>query len=352
MNSTADLVKQALERQECVLERGTERLVVMLDGKTVVTQGAKRESSSHFNSAAAKDAFIAAIEGAVRDGFSAAHRDPPKAVPFHVTPRVEEPAPAPRSLTVKAPPGPPPANDGDWPDAWEVRPPRVKVTISGIDDDEYPILVRGEPLEGVDHVEIEAFDGLEANDVLAAEGVPPWATGLTFMSYEAVEEFEATGIDVGPLCQHFTNLRRLELRAGEFTWPTQGELQALPNLRHLEVWCLRPDDALVAALAAKSWPTLTTLRLWLSDFSLARLEPLLVAPLFPRLARLGVHAVDVGTPEQASAFAAKFKASALGSQLESFDSDVAAWGRPFPEADGIEVLSTGRYYPLRASEDA
>jgi hypothetical protein len=123
---------------------------------------------------------------------------------------------------------------------------------------------------------------------------------------------------------------------------------ALSELQHLELWCANADEALISSLCAEPWPELRSLRLWLAregqpGLPAAALTPLLDRTRFPKLTSLGLHATSENGP-----LLERIRASSLGPQLTTLVIDGAVSVGELPEPSGIELLSTGEFFPLRS----
>jgi len=137
-----------------------------------------------------------------------------------------------------------------------------------------------------------------------------------------------------------TSLDTLELRAGaRITLPGTP----LPALRSLGLFTSEATMALVESLAKATWPQLTALELFLD--SSAPLDgravvALLTAECFPALKHLALRGVD-----ETAACVKSVKDRGLSSLTLTHGDTEAGFGKsPFPEPDGIEVLSENRFY--------
>lgn len=341
-----DVIARALEQQECVLSDGAVRWVLMLDGRVVRSQrGAVRSESAHSTERSAREAYVAALEAALREGFAAEHRDPPPVVRAQRTPTTPEPEvvrPASRVLAVATPTAERSAAEA-LPAAWAYEPPDLRVTFDGMDDPCWAQLV--DAPTGATHLELlSVFDWPSAIEAVHDAGLPPWAQSLCLASFDSIEEFVAAELDAASLWPQLERLERLELRAGRVHLPPTS----LPRLRHLELWCADADPAVISSLVAEPWPELRSLRLWLARVDHPGLPGAEVLPLFdrdrfPKLTSLGLHALsEVDDLPRALA------ASTLGPQLTTWVIDGAAGRGSLPEPDGIELLSTGEFFPLRS----
>lgn len=335
-----DVIARALDQHECALIREGVRLVVLLDGLVVHAHlGPARTESRHLSEQAARDAFVARIEQAFAEGFSAMHRDPPKREPM---PPRTFPSPIPFALP---PPPPSPPRPSSTHGAWEISAPFVRVEFGSFDDPEWSTLLEAPPEPDVSHLEVFVLaDAADAFETVAEEGVPRWARGLTLASFEGIEEFTASELDCDAHWPHLSHVRRLELRAGHIHLPPL----ALGELQHLEVWCASADEALISSLCAEPWPELRSLRLWLAregqpGLPAAALKPLMDRTRFPKLTSLGLHATSENGP-----LLERIRASSLGPQLTTLVIDGAVSVGELPEPSGIELLSTGEFFPLRS----
>lgn len=310
-----DFIAVALSQQECALVRDGMRLVVMLDGRTVhVHRGGDRSEKREASESDARDSFIAVIRAALDEGFAPMHRDPPKTA---VTPIVRAPAPKPIPAPVPAPkPKKPALADALRSGDLQVERDVVRVVMDGMYGLEWSDLTA---VDGAKHLEIYIVADAEDSFAHVAEaGLPPWTTGLTLGTFEGIEEYDESELDVAMFASQLGALTRLELRAGSIVLPPLK----LEQLEHLEVWCQHADAELVAAIAASSWPRVKTARFWLGDLEAAEVAPLLEPKLFPALEKLRIEGVDGELPERAHG--------------------------DFPDADGIELMSTGEFFPLRS----
>ena len=101
-DDAAAIIDAALARQECVLERKGQRRVILLDGRSVITEGEGGQRARHVDGATAREAFRQAILEALSAGFAAAPRDPPKRTTFVQPQRTPEPVSAPAAPTPRA----------------------------------------------------------------------------------------------------------------------------------------------------------------------------------------------------------------------------------------------------------
>jgi hypothetical protein len=142
----------------------------------------------------------------------------------------------------------------------------------------------------------------------------------------------------------FAALEQLELRAGSVRVPGR----ALPALRHLEVWSAHAEPDLIAALAAQPWPSLVSLRLWLGregqpGLPADALEPLWRPRLFPALRSLAIQATS-----QNEHLLERVEACGLSAQVTTLVLEGVAGRGSVTPPDGITVLSTDEFFPLRS----
>lgn len=337
-----DVIETALARQECVLLRAGVRRVVLLDGSSVITEGDGAGREKHLNASAAKDGFRAAILAALEAGFIPAPRDAPKKSTF------VQPQRAPDAPTFAPPPSPPsstPPRTSEWPDFWTIQDNAVRVSIDPFDGAEWEPLHQRQP-PGVDFIEIEGETPEEAVELVLEGRLPTWARGLGLLSFDVVEDYCAAELDPTPLWSALGSLTALDLRSGRgIVIPS-----ALPSLRRLGVFTSEATMALVQALTASTWTSLTELELFLDATALldgTAIARALTKERFPALRHLALRGTrfDDGTLEA-------LKPLGLSSLLLSHgESDDRAMGTktPFREPDGIEVLNEGRFYPLRSA---
>ncbi len=340
------VIDAALAQQECVLTRDGARVVVLLDGRKVrVERGASRTADPYMTEADARAAFIAAIEQALSEGFAPAHREPPRAPPppREFAPRVEAPP-----LLIPVREAPPPPLPAAATSAWPIDLPFVQVQLGLFDDPHWEALRAEPPEPGVTGVEFEIFgDVADAVELIAHSGLPAWTRELSLASFEGLEDYVASVLDASAVWEHFTTLNRLELRAGVVQLPGR----ALPALRHLEIWAATASPELIAALAAQPWPELQSLRLWLArdgepGLPASELEPLWVPGRFPRLRSLAIQATSANDGLQA-----RVEACGLAAQLETLVLEDVAVRGTVPEPDGINLLSTDEFFPLRSGRN-
>lgn len=338
-----ELIETALARQECVLLRDGVRRVLLLDGSSVITEGDGAGREKHLNASAAKDGFRAAILSALDAGFTPAPRDAPKKSTF------VQPQRAPDAPTFVPLPSPPPrpvarARSSEWPETWTIHENVVQVRIDPFDGVEWEPLHQRQP-PGVDFIQVDGETPEEAVELVLQGKLPGWARGLGLLSFDVVEDYCAADLDPTPLWSALGSLTSLELRAGaSIVIPS-----ALPSLQRLGVFTSEATMELVQALTASTWPALTELELFLDAYELLDgtvIARALTKERFPSLRHLALRGArfDDGTLEA-------LKPLSLSSVVLSHgESDDRAKGTtsPFREPGGIEVLSEGRFYPLRS----
>lgn len=337
-----ELIETALARQECVLLRDGVRRVLLLDGSSVITEGDGAGREKHLNASAAKDGFRAAIRSALDAGFTPAPRDPPKKSTF------VQPQRAPEAPSFVPPPSPPRpvarARSSEWPDTWTIHDDAVQVRIDPFDGAEWEPLHHRQP-PGVAFIEVEGETAEEAVELVVEGRLPGWARGLGLLAFDVVEDYCAAELDPTPLWSALGSLTSLELRAGaSIVLPS-----ALPSLQRLGVFTSEGTMALVQALTASTWSSLTELELFLDAPELLDgtvIARALTKERFPSLRHLALRGVrfDDGTVEALEPLGLS---SVVLSHGESDDRAMGAKS-PFREPDGIEVLSEGRFYPLRS----
>jgi hypothetical protein len=324
-DDTSAIIDAALERHECVLERGGQRRVLLLDGSTVITEGDGARRDRHLDSGTAREAFRRAILDAVAEGFTAAPRDPPKRTTF------VEPLSAADSRG---------ASRHDW----LVEPPNLRVTIDPFDGADWEPLFDERP-DGVTFIDIEGERPDDALELVLSRGLPTWTKGLGLLSFDLVEDYCAARLDPSAVWPLLTALETLELRAGaSITLPPAP----LPALRHLGLFTSEATLALVDSLASSTWPQLTSLELFL-DSSMPldgrTVVALLTAARFPALRHLALRGV-----EQSAACLELLEARGLISLTLTHGDAAVGFGRsPFAEPHGLEVLSESRFFPLRSA---
>ncbi len=338
-----ELIETALARQECVLLRDGVRRVLLLDGSSVITEGDGAGREKHLNASAAKDGFRAAILSALDAGFTPAPRDAPKKSTFVQPQRAPD---APTFVPLPSPPRPVArARSSEWPDTWTIHENAVQVRIDPFDGAEWEPLHQRQP-PGVDFIEVEGETAEEAIELVLEGRLPSWARGLGLLSFDVVEDYCAAEFDPTPLWSALGSLTSLELRAGSsIVIPS-----ALPALQRLGVFTSEATMGLVQALTASTWPALTELELFLDAYELldgTDIARALTKERFPSLRHLALRGTrfDDGTLE---ALGPLGLASLVLSHGESDDRAVGA-KTPFLEPVGIEVMSEGRFFPLRSA---
>lgn len=340
---TDELIETALARQECVLVRDGVRRVLLLDGSAVITEGDGAGREKHLNASAAKEAFRAAILAALDAGFSPAPRDAPKKSTF------VQPQRAPDAPMFTPPPSPPRAapraRTSEWPDSWTLHENVVQVRIDPFDGAAWEPLHQRQP-PGIDFIDVEAETPEEAVELVLEGRLPSWARGLGLLSFDVVEDYCAAELDPTPLWSALGSLTALDLRAGSRV----AIPSALPSLRHLGVFTSEATMQLVQQLTASTWASLTELELFLD--ATTRLDGTAIASTltkerFPALRHLALRGVrfDDGTLEALEPLGLSSVALTHGES----DDLVVGTKTPLREPDGIEVLSEGRFYPLRSS---
>lgn len=340
---TDELIETALARQECVLLRDGVRRVLLLDGSSVITEGDGAGREKHLNASAAKEAFRAAILAALDAGFTPAPRDAPKKSTF------VQPQRAPDAPTFALPPSPPRAapraRTSEWPETWTLRENVVQVRIDPFDGAEWEPLHQRQP-PGVDFIDIEGETPEEAVELVLEGRLPSWARGLGLLSFDVVEDYCAAELDPTRLWSALGSLTALDLRSGSrVVIPS-----SLPSLQRLGVFTSEATMALVQQLTASTWASLTELELFLDSTELldgTTVARALTKERFPALRHLALRGTrfDDNTLEALKPLGL---ASLVLSHGESDDRAVGA-KTPFREPDGIEVLSEGRFYPMRSS---
>lgn len=337
-----ELIEMAM--QECVLLRDGVRRVLLLDGSSVVTEGDGAGREKHLNAAAAKEGFRAAILAALAAGFTPAPRDAPKKSTF-VQPQRAPEAPTFVPPAPPAPVAPPRRPTSEWPDTWTIRDEAVQVRIDPFDGAEWKPLHERQP-PGVDFIDIEGETPEEAVELVLEGRLPSWARGLGLLSFDVVEDYCAAELDPSQLWSALGSLTALDLRAGSrIVIPS-----ALPSLQRLGVFTSEATMALVQQLTASTWSSLTELELFLDASELLDgtvIARALTKERFPALRHLALRGTrfDDDTLETLKPLGL---ASLVLSHGESDDRAVGA-KTPFREPDGIEVLSEGRFYPMRSS---
>lgn len=338
-----ELIETALARQECVLLRDGVRRVLLLDGSSVITEGDGAGREKHLNASAAKDGFRAAILSALEAGFTAAPRDAPKKSTF-VQPQRAPDAPTFAPPAAPARVVPPRQRTSEWPETWTIHENVVQVRIDPFDGAEWEPLHQRQP-PGVDFIQVDGETPEEAVELVLEGKLPGWARGLGLLSFDVVEDYCAAELDPTPLWSALGSLTALELRAGaSIVIPS-----ALPSLERLGVFTSEATMELVQALTASTWPALTELELFLDAYEQldgTTIARALTKERFPALRHLALRGTrfDDGTVE---ALASLGLASLVLSHGESDDRAVGA-KTPFLEPSGIEVMSEGRFFPLRS----
>lgn len=339
-----ELIETALARQECVLLRAGVRRVLLLDGSSVITEGDGAGREKHLNASAAKEGFRAAILAALEAGFTPAPRDAPKKSTF-VQPQRAPDAPTFVPPAPPAPVRPPRRPTSEWPDTWTLHENIVQVRIDPFDGAEWEPLHQRQP-PGVDFIDIEGETPEEAVELVREGRLPPWARGLGLLSFDVVEDYCAAELDPTPLWSALGSLTSLDLRSGSnIVIPS-----ALPSLQRLAVFTSEATMALVQSLTASTWASLTELELFLDSTELldgTTIARALTKERFPALRHLALRGTrfDDDTLEALKPLGL---ASLVLSHGETDDHAVGV-PTPFREPDGIEVLSEGRFYPLRSS---
>ncbi|MBL8938710.1 MAG: hypothetical protein JNM69_29385 [Archangium sp.] len=339
-----ELIETALARQECVLLRAGVRRVLLLDGSSVITEGDGAGREKHLNASAAKEGFRAAILAALEAGFTPAPRDAPKKSTF-VQPQRAPDAP---TFVPPAPPAPvlPPRRPtSEWPDTWTLHENIVQVRIDPFDGAEWEPLHQRQP-PGVDFIDIEGETPEEAVELVLEGGLPSWTRGLGLLSFDVVEDYCAAELDPTRLWSALGSLTALDLRSGSrVVIPS-----SLPSLQRLGVFTSEATLALVQQLTASTWSSLTELELFLDSSELLDgtvIARALTKERFPALRHLALRGTrfDDDTLEALKPLGL---ASLVLSHGETDDHAVGV-PTPFAEPVGIEVLSEGRFYPLRSS---
>jgi hypothetical protein len=328
------IIDAALERHECVLERGGERRVLLLDGSSVITEGDGAQRDRHLDGGTAREAFRRAILDALAEGFTAAPRDPPKRTTF------VQPQRAPEVIAPVSPVAPRGARRRDW----LVEPPNLRVTIDPFDGADWEPLFDERP-DGVTFIDIEGEHSDDALELVLHRGLPTWTKGLGLLSFDVVEDYCAARLDPSAVWPLLTALETLELRAGaSITLPPAP----LPALRHLGLFTSEATHALVQSLATSTWAQLTSLELFLDSgtpLDGRTVVAQLTAERFPALRHLALRGV-----EQSAACVELLEARGLTSLTLTHGDVDGGFGRsPFAEPHGIEVLSENRFFPLRSS---
>ena len=166
------------------------------------------------------------------------------------------------------------------------------------------------------------------------------------LSFDVVEDYCAAELDPTRLWSGLGSLTALDLRSGSrVVIPS-----SLPSLQRLGVFTSEATMALVQQLTTSTWSSLTELELFLDASELldgTTVARALTKERFPALRHLALRGArfDDDTLEALKPLGL---ASLVLSHGESDDRAVGA-KTPFREPDGIEVLSEGRFYPMRSS---
>lgn len=335
---TDELLQLALQRGECVLERDRARRVILLDGKAVITEGDGSGVTKHLSRAEAEAEFFDAIRQALEAGFSPARRDPPKPVAFVQPSRPPEflaplPPPPPRAQLRR----PLPRHD------WLVVPPAIRVTIDPFEGADWSPLLEEQPA-GVSFIDIEAEHPGDGVELVAESGLPSWATGLGLVTYGTVEDYCEACLDPTPIWGRLGQLQVLELRAGarvDIPGP-------LPRLTELTVMTSEATTELLEQLCAAPWAGLTALELFLdapTPLEASSVLKVLRLDRVPRLRHLALRGVRSGR-----ALVDELRGAGLTSLVVTHSDEDGGFGpSPFPEPDGITVLSEDRFFPLRCA---
>lgn len=168
--------------------------------------------------------------------------------------------------------------------------------------------------------------------------------GLGLLTFDALEDYCEAELDPTALWPLLGQLELLELRAGRsLTVPG-----ALPRLASLSLTTSEARVELVEQLCAETWPALTSLELYLDARVPLRAAEVLSAlrlDRFPRLAHLALRGLH-----GASGVVEALGGRALESLVVSHGDASGGFGAsPFRAPSGIELLSDGRFYPLRSA---
>jgi len=264
------------------------------NGRSVVRQGARGLGEQRRASEAdARERFAAEIRQAIDDGFVPVARDPVRATPARPRPPTPPPAPAALPAPVSVP-----APDGDERGEIGVNGAAISVCLDDLAPPSWADVCARPPAPRATHVELEVMDDADyVFDVVAREGLPGWATGVTLATFEGVETFLTSTLEVDRIWPHVGRLIRLELRAGRIRLPPELPRAAAPELAHLELWCSHAEPAMIEGLAAAPWPALRVLRLWLAPparpgLAARALDPLWSRSAFPALEHVQIFGVS------------------------------------------------------------